>query len=296
MLATIRMKTLAVALTIAVFFSSAVLAIPVQDTALARKDSDRNLLTRQHVQWPKNEVEVCTDAHFKGDCQREPQYINTCWPFKDAFNTSVSSIRFDPSETDTAGAMSCNFFETSDCTFVLIDGIKRPFLHLLGSIEDLSTTQYNDKLQSVKCNRLPKLSTKVKKSEMANKRNDLLCLKLCEQPNYGMCGANHVEDGVQCLPADQCHAINVHLGLRSVDFDMKLQPDGSRMRCSLYTDDACGAHLNGDGSSPEWLDLNHPMSDLKETGFNDQIASYRCYHDMNPYDTNDDECAIAKDC
>lgn len=288
------MKTRAMALAIAAFFTFTVLAIPVQDTALASKDDIGNLLTRQTVQWPQNEVEVCTDAGYKGNCQKEPQYINTCWPFTDAFNNSISSIWFDPSETDTAGGMSCSFFETSDCSFVFEDGTKRPVLHLLGPNDDLTKTQFNDKLQSVKCKRLPKHASKAKKSETSTKRDDLLCLKLCEEANWGMCGAYHVEDGVQCLPVNQCHTINVHLGLSSVNFDMTIQADGSRMRCSLYTDDDCGAHF--DGATFQWLDLDYPMADLKRTGFNDKLSSYRCYHDMHPYDTNGDECAIAKDC
>ncbi|TID20228.1 hypothetical protein E2P81_ATG07528 [Venturia nashicola] len=289
------MKMYTMALVTAVLFSSVALAIPVQGTALTRKPNGENILMRQTVQWPENEVEVCTDAHFKGHCQKEPQYINTCWPFKDAFNTSISSIRFDSSETATAGAMSCSFYETTDCTFVLVDGTKRPVLHLLGPIDDLSTTQFNDKLQSVRCNRLPKPIPHSKESKVITKRDDLLCLKLCEKANHGKCGAYHVEDGVQCLPANQCHTINVHLGLSSVVFDRKIQPDGSRMRCSLYTDNTCGSHLSDD-IGPEWLDLNHPMSDLERTGFNDHIASYRCYHDMHPFDLNGDECAIAMNC
>lgn len=168
------MNTRVMILAIAAFFASSVLASPIQDTALANKDNSGNVFTRQTIQWPQNEVEVCTDAHYQGTCQKKPQYINVCWPLTGVFSNSISSIRFEPSETDTAGAMSCSFFETGDCSFVFNDGTKRPVLNLLGPVEDLSSTQFNDKLQSVKCIRAPKQSPKTKKSEKIAKRDDLL--------------------------------------------------------------------------------------------------------------------------
>ncbi|QDS77018.1 hypothetical protein FKW77_006389 [Venturia effusa] len=288
------MKMLPMTLAIVAFFAATVIAVSVQDEALVSKDNSEDIYTRQTVQWPENEVEVCTDVGYKGNCQKESQYINTCWSFKDEFYNSISSIRFDSSETNTAGAMSCSFFETNDCSFVFVDGTKQPVLHLKGAVDSLISTQFNDKLQSFKCNRLPKHTPKTKKSEMLSKRDDLLCLTLCEQKNFKWCGAYFIPTGTQCLPANQCHTINVHLGLSSVNFDRRIQPDGSRMRCSLYTNDNC--HNGALEPLSNFLDLDSPMSDLKKTGLNDKIASYMCYHDMHPHDENGDECAIARDC
>lgn len=267
------------------FLSSCVLTSPVDRTSLAitlnKENIDRgNLVDRQTIDWSKNEVEVCTDVGYKGKCQREPQYINVCWSFTAPFNNSISSVRFDPSETETAGAMSCQFYQTGDCSDTAFDSTNQKSVLLLnGSNDDLTKTEFNDKLQSMQCSRTPKLSTKVKKSETVTNADDLLCLKLCVDKGYQKCGPYGIPDGIQCFPAGVCQQFDPHLGLSSMSFDDKIYPDGSKQRCELFTNRIC----HKEKEPWLWLDMDSPIKNLDHTGFNDVLYSYLCYRDMNPF-------------
>lgn len=289
-----KIGTSTLALAITAFLSGCLQAASVKDTALTIVDdhNDAELLIRQTVEWPQNLVEVCTDKHYQGICQKQPEYIDVCWAFSGPFNNSISSIRFNPSATESAGPMSCKFYKNVNCNTDASHGHK-PILSLRHSISELTGTPFDNTLQSVKCTRAPKQSDKLKRSEQAtdlahanmtaNSANAVypLCPKLCADKWYRNCDVY----GDTCVEPNECRVINPFIGLSSVTFDNLYHWDG-HMECDFYPNDNC----HNPGWPWQWLHLDTELDHLGKKGFNDNLRSYKCYRVSYPPTPTPDPC------
>lgn len=181
-----------------------------------------------------------------------------------------------------------------DCNYVQWDGKEttpKPILYLDGPLHNLAKTQFNDKLQSFKCTRAPKHSTKIKKSDQATEVTDAsmasndgatpLCPKLCADKRYQRCDIY----GDTCVGNNQCRTIDYHPGLSSATFDNSEHWDG-HMECDFFTDENC--HFP---KWPwQWLHLNAELDNFGKKGFNDKIKSYQCTRVKDPPPPPPDPC------